>query len=862
MQALVVLLFAVLAWISAASIASPILLFFLRRRIARLEAELADQRRHLLRLEQAPKAKDEPPPALPVLPAVSSFSDFPISRLPDFPPPPPTPAPSAQSRLELFMGVRLFAWLGGLAALLGVAFFIKYAFDNELLPPEARVALGFLTGIALIVGGVLLRDRRVPVTSQTLCATGIVILYAATFACRSVYHFEFFGLLPTFSLMILITVAAVLLALRLEAQVVAILGMLGGFLTPVLLSTGVDNPAGLFSYTALLVAGVAAVALYRRWHYLVALAALGAVALQLGWLERFFEPQKMPVAFTVLLVFDLLFLGIAFAARRRDQANPWMSWSSASVCAATLLFCIHFLGTPALREPPSWLFASVLGADLCLLALVWVDRKLAWVQVAAGAAVFLILVLWTARSLQPALLHWALGASLALALLHTAFPLMLSAGRDGGDRVSVLARLAPVLASLLPFLILIMTVTRLTLAGPSEVFALALMLSFLLLGLARSFRDGKLCLVAVVCVFLLEATWNIQNLRPANAVETLAWQLGFYLLFTGQVFAQRAQLGGQLTAWIASAAAGPLQALVVHQLVQRSWPNHYMGALSVAFAVPSLLCLVAVLRRVPADAPRRLAILAWYGGVALLFITAAIPVQFDRQWITLAWALEGAALLWLRQRIHHDGLRWCGIALLLAASSRLIFNPAVLAYHPRAETPLLNWYLYAYALTAAACFLGTRLLRRPDRAATPSSVLPPARSELWFRRFEGVLSALGGVLLFLLLNIEIADFFTESGSALTFRFSGNFARDMSYTIGWALFAFALLVTGLLSHARAPRFAAIGLLSVTLLKLFLHDLARLSQLYRIGALIAVAIVAILASYLYQRFLSTQPKDPSP
>src|SRR5260221_14284094 len=102
-----------------------------------------------------------------------------------------------------------------------------------------------------------------------------------------------------------------------------------------------------------------------------------------------------------------------------------------------------------------------------------------------------------------------------------------------------------------------------------------------------------------------------------------------------------------------------------------------------------------------------------------------------------------------------------------------------------------------------------------------------------------LLAGLGTILAFLLLNIEIADFFSEPGSTLTFKFTGNFARDMTYSIAWALFALVLLVAGILRKLPACRYAALGLLSVTLLKLFFHDLAHLGQLYRIGALIGVA-----------------------
>ena len=122
-----------------------------------------------------------------------------------------------------------------------------------------------------------------------------------------------------------------------------------------------------------------------------------------------------------------------------------------------------------------------------------------------------------------------------------------------------------------------------------------------------------------------------------------------------------------------------------------------------------------------------------------------------------------------------------------------------------------------------------------------------------------ILISLGTVLAFLLLNIEIADYFSEPGSTLTFQFSGNFARDMTYSIAWALFALVLLVIGIARRARAPRYAGLALLGVTILKLFLHDLARLDQLYRIGAFVAVAVIAMLASFAYQRFYAASVRE---
>jgi uncharacterized membrane protein len=198
--------------------------------------------------------------------------------------------------------------------------------------------------------------------------------------------------------------------------------------------------------------------------------------------------------------------------------------------------------------------------------------------------------------------------------------------------------------------------------------------------------------------------------------------------------------------------------------------------------------------------------------------------------------------------VPHPGLRLTGLGLLAAAFVRLALNPAVLDYHTRAATPVFNWYLYAYGVVTLCLFAGAKLLA-------------PPRNVVWECNVQPILAGLGTLLAFLLLNIEIADFFSAPGSTLTFEFSANFARDMTYSIAWALFALALLLAGIVRKLAACRYAAIGLLSATLLKLFFHDLAQLGQLYRIGAFISVAVIAMLASFAYQKFFSAgQMKEP--
>ena len=166
-------------------------------------------------------------------------------------------------------------------------------------------------------------------------------------------------------------------------------------------------------------------------------------------------------------------------------------------------------------------------------------------------------------------------------------------------------------------------------------------------------------------------------------------------------------------------------------------------------------------------------------------------------------------------------------------------NPAVFLDYPPSAYPIFNWYLYTYGIAIFCLMSGGRLLA-------------PPRNKIMQINTPPLLYALGTILAFILMNIEIADFFS-TGIPLKFQFTGDLAPGMTYSIAWALFALALIVVGILKQLRPVRFAAIGLIGITLVKLFFFDLRQLDQLYRIGAFIGVAIVLIAASALYQKWV---------
>jgi Predicted membrane protein (DUF2339) len=915
-----------------------------------------------------------PPPLPPEV--MAAATSVPSPALPQPPAAePPAPKPSLPAiNWEQFMGAKLFAWIGGLALFLGVAFFVKYSFEHNLVPPEMRVAIGFAVGLALVVGGLTLKRKENRVTAQTLCATGILILYAVTFACRSFYHFAFFGLVPTFLLMTLITVVAFLLAVRLNAIMVAILGMAGGFLTPILLSTGQDNPLGLFGYVALLDIGLLMVTRRKQWSVLPILGAVGTVLMQIAWVtqfflrEEYFLANKVLVPMAVFLGFELLFCTALGTTKRGSKSEGAFSAAAIGMGGAAILWGFYFLSFQTFGNRPALLLSYIFLADIGLLAIAIVKEKLVALSTVTGLAVFIFLAIWTGWYLTTQNLYPALAAFFVFALLHSLAPLLLHrfhkidlawwshlfpalalvlilipvfnlpevsfvlwplvfcvdliaiflavvtgallsilavllltfvvigawmfripielgglpgslfllgafaiffvlaaiwASRQlatGADTTTIaagklfgplnnpanVAIQLPALSATLPFLLLIMVTLRLPLMNPSPVFGLALVFVVLLLGMAKIFSLDLLSAVALGATLALEYAWHSARFSADHAMLALAWYIGFAAVFTIFPFLFHRQFAAKTVPWATAALAAPVHFLLVYDVMRTAYPNDMPGLIPAAFSVPSLLELIVLLKRTPAESPARNAQLALFGGAALFFITLIFPIQFDRQWITLGWALEGVALFCLFQRVPHPGLRLVGTALLVVAFVRLALNPAILSYHARSATPIFNWYLYTYGIVTVCLFAAARLLA-------------PPRNLLLGRNIRPLFYSLGTILAFMLLNIEIADYFSRSGMAtLTFQFSGNFARDMSYSIAWATFALVLLIIGIRRTARPVRYASLGLLGITILKLFLHDLSQLDQLYRIAAFVVVAIIAILASFLYQRFLGLSAK----
>ena len=187
---------------------------------------------------------------------------------------------------ESFVGVRLFAWIGCLALFLGVVFFVKYAFENNLVGPRMRIFSGGLVGLILIGAGITPALKRYWIPAQSLIVTGILICYADIYAAHSFYGLM--SLTAASVLMWLVTVVSLVLGARIGAPAILWLAVIGGYVTPLLFRTNYQAAAALFGYIGVLTCGVAAVSVAKRWQYFITAAAVCTVIIEFIWTADFF----------------------------------------------------------------------------------------------------------------------------------------------------------------------------------------------------------------------------------------------------------------------------------------------------------------------------------------------------------------------------------------------------------------------------------------------------------------------------------------------------------------------------------------------------------------------------------------------
>ena len=294
-----------------------------------LRAQVASLTARVHRLEQSTGIEPQfsaPPPAVSKSeagqPPISvSREDTERRAFPLQPPPPPMPrvppktgvappkfaqaAPRPSRDLEGTIGKLWLNRIGIVAILIGVAYFLKYAFDSGWIGPGGRVAIGLIAGIAVVVWSESFRRKGSAAFSYSLKAVGIGILYLSLWAASQYFH-----LVPAsaaFVAMIIVTASTITLALTQDAEILAVYAMIGGFCTPVLVSTRQNHEIILFSYVALLNLAILAMVSFKPWRRIVWGAMLGTAIMYVGWAVDHYDKSERPVTVLFASVFFAIF---------------------------------------------------------------------------------------------------------------------------------------------------------------------------------------------------------------------------------------------------------------------------------------------------------------------------------------------------------------------------------------------------------------------------------------------------------------------------------------------------------------------------------------------------------------------------
>ncbi len=917
----------------------------------------------------APPPKTEPA-------SVSPPSDEPPGDAPreDERPAPPPQAPPPTEPLsalapaqpiidwEQWIGVRGAAVLGGIVLALAAVMFLRYAVEHQLIPPVVRVTAGFFTGLAAIAFSEKLRSRKYTHTANPLAGAGVVVLYVSVWAAHALY--ELIGAGFGFFLMILITTACGALSWRYQAKEVAVLGLIGGFATPILLSTGSDNPIGLFGYVLLLDVGLLWLARERRWPWLTAMALAGTFFYQAVWILVQMGPDRQLLGLVILGFFALFF---AASSRLRtfeeddEESELIAKLAPALGIAAPFLLALHFAGNADLGEH---LYPVAALLTILSIAANWLARNNQIPQLAGGAAAATaaIVFTWFARTSFTTSLTWeAVGVCAVLALAYHGF---LEFDLRRGIQTSVTLRSAAAIVSLgffaslvgfslasphsvpwpwlagwiamaallvrqsfapdfawsatvaavglglafplyyrthlyddlsishgfffaltllvtAAFQVLAMASFRRPVRQAMETAAAAMPATILVLFLAESadstlaprlylattivlacfavlsatrMRSGPLyfCTVALLALNHISWTNSASWLHDEPGTTSLALFLQFFTTAALSLwpFAVGKTLTGERWALYGAALAAPFWFLPLRQLYEARLGDSAIGLLPIALGSLSLAAVALARRLGPAESPAQFRAMVWFSTVALGFVSLAIPLQLDKEWITLAWAIQGFAITELWKRLDHPGLKYFALALLLTVTVRLVFNPEILSYHPRSGWPIVNWLAYTYLIPAAALLAAARNLHS----------LEVERVADWEKRLyragrpDGAIAcALGAItVVFAWINLTIFDFFS-TGRELTFTFERAAARDLTLSLGWALYALLLLGIGFRRDSEALRWVSLAFLVLTIGKVFLYDLGELEDLYRVASLVGLALSLMLVSLAYQRFV---------
>ncbi len=740
---------------------------------------------------------------------------------------------------------KIVVWVGGIALLMAGFYMVKYSIESGWLTPKVRVWMTTGFGGLLCVSGFWISVRSTQLANarigQVLSGAGIACLYFAAYA--AVHLYGFFGSGGGFVAMVLVTLLAVALSLKHGAPI-ALLGLVGGFITPWLMQTDAADTAMLFSYVFLLFCGAQFLCVRRGWWGLLLGSLIGAYVWSAFVILSSVQAAVLHLEGSLLFVLGICCVNAIWAITSKPK--------QLSERAGLLLAAIRMLawGGGLLQSLVLVWLGGFAGGDMALFAILSI-----------GALTLAVLreevFIWASWMALAAVTVVTLGNAAVEALSWLAWPLGLMAlffvvGHWRGLRSEsflVWRGLSVAAAVLLAPLLFVNREWILQLSAPFEGFWLLLSgacaVCLLLAGEHLCRRKESLQVVgeySAFAVFLLGfGLWSAvagdflaHCLSGLMIVSVLYWRwrgLGRLRLVVGALFA--AWLVGMLP------LAGEAQAYFVREVFWRASDQDGVAVLAWLCGVSALLLTAYV---VPADWPKRSrTMLGWALGGTVLFALVASYQWLDQSMFPESWErvlVEGGltsllALLAVAARawvVRVEGLRWgsfvlSGLVLLRLVILHLGDSGAA------GESFFWNALLLQFGLPfVAACALAWMCGEHADEVP---------------RRVYQLAAMLLG---FVWSTFLVQDYF---GDSRLFSFHTSNTELYTYSVVWLLLAVLYQVIGLWRHQAAIHAGSLVLLVVTVGKVFLVDASELEGIFRVLSFLGLGVALIGIGFFYNK-----------
>ena len=735
-----------------------------------------------------------------------------------------------QVKLSLDRLVYLLA--GGVGAILvlgATGFGLTVAAEQGYLVPSARVGFGLAICTVAWIASWHLRHRA-PTVMGAIAGTAAGSLYAVLYAAHGMY--DFISSSVAFGAMAAVTATAALHGLRTGRQGLAWVGLLGGLLAPLMVSSGDNRPVAFFGYLTILAAGSVFVAAKRDWPWLVWGAGVGLVLEYMGWVSAWHSLDQIPYGLAAAFVLALPF-AVAGARHNGTTGKHALGWSlfmpmlaipwlgpevdpayddvsgmplTAIIGAASLWIAIGMMVVPlpgllALRIRAYGAAAMASGAVLAMLALVVTS----WVGATPVPSVHVVL-----GALAPLAVTTALFARHPLTRFYDVMPLI-----SGGVLFVLAASVgpeAPVMAGVVAVGALSVSAYRVDGSSWRLVAGLLGSGATLLTATATGAQDG-----------------DLGALVPATLVTLVLFGQGPLLLRRGTP---------RHVAFLTAAAASLVAYLPLHLAWVETWGDDYVGLLPLLLAGQALVGATMLVRT--GEISRHGVELGAFAAMAMLGVTMALPLQLETSWLTVGLALKGAALAWLSTHVRHVSLWWGSAILGVVVGVRLLANPDVLAYGDATGMILLNWTLYTWGLPALALVASAWCMTRTFE----EKGLRPA----WVPMALVILATIEG---FALVNMEISHAFRDAGPISVY--ATGLTEGLVRSLSWGLYGMSLLGVGLWRGVRALRFIGFAFVLLGAGRVFAVDLWSLQGFARVLSMLGIGVCLLVSAFVFERLV---------